>query len=123
MLRSEVILSFGDSQTSLQSWPRGWACYWGGRALLGDPERGFRSGCHLHITTSGVSASLADNPPQRARFQTLSPTSSLMWEADVYTAQVCMHHVRVYTLRACLAPAFPGGTQGPPALAAWPARH
>lgn len=26
-----------------------------GGALLGDPEREFLSGCHLHITTSGVS--------------------------------------------------------------------
>ena len=37
MLGSEVILSFGDSQTSLQSWPRGWACYWGGEGATGRP--------------------------------------------------------------------------------------
>lgn len=88
----------------------------GGGALLGGPETGFTSGCNLHITTCGVSMRLADNPPQRARFQTLSPTSSLAWEADVYTARVCVCHARTCTLRACLAPAFPPppSPPGPP---------
>lgn len=30
MLGSEVILSFSDLETTLQSWPRGWGGYWRG---------------------------------------------------------------------------------------------
>lgn len=63
MLGSEVILSFGDSQTSLQSWPRGWGGYWGG----GRYWETLRGG-------SGLAATYTSPPPGFPRgWQTTHP--------------------------------------------------
>lgn len=56
MLGSEVILSFGDLETTLQSWPRGWGGYW----------RGVEVGCYWEALRGGSRlAATYTSPPAR----------------------------------------------------------